>query len=75
MKAETVNDKGETKLTPWYEDGIYTEKSNIESVGFYIGITYFMVIIFATMILVPLYVIFVAIPSKIVQQRNKKRKG
>lgn len=74
MKAETVNDKGETKLTPWYEDGIYTEKSNIESVGTYIGVTYIVAIIFFAMIFLPLYAIFVAIPCKVVKKRNKKRK-
>ena len=75
MKAETVNDKGEMKLTPSYKDGIYTEESNIESAGFYIGCIYFFAVIFSAMIFIPLFAIFVAIPSKIVQQRNKKRKN
>ena len=74
MKAETVNDKGEMKLTPCYKDGIYTEESNIKSQGFYIADLYVFASIFFCIIFAPVYLIFVGIPCKVVQQRNKKRK-
>ena len=75
MKTEIVDDKGKTKMTPSYEEGIYTEESNIESAGFYIGSIYFLAVIFSAIIFIPLFAIFVAIPCKIIQQRNKKRKN